>query len=55
MRSQYMLLRYSSNFEENEHKQVTGYCEVSAFLLSPYLFSFLHFSRLRITMYCMAI
>jgi hypothetical protein len=47
-RSKYTLLRYSSNFEENEHKQVTGYGEASTSLLSPYLFYFRHFFRLRI-------
>jgi len=26
-----------SNFEGNEHKQVTGYCEASTFLLTPYI------------------
>jgi hypothetical protein len=36
-RSKYTLLHYSSNLEGNEHKQVTGYHEVSAFLLSPYI------------------
>jgi len=39
-RSRYILLRYGSNFEENEHKQVTVYREASTFLLSPYLFFF---------------
>src|SRR5258705_7872061 len=29
------ILQYSSNFEENEHKQVMGYCEANTFLLSP--------------------
>jgi len=42
-RSRYILLRYGSNFEENEHKQVTVYREASTFLLSPYLFFFLPF------------
>jgi hypothetical protein len=36
-RSRYTLLRYYSNFEGNEHKQVTGYREASTFLLSPYI------------------
>jgi len=49
------ILCYSSNFEENEHKQVMGYCDASTFLLSPYLFSFCHFFHLCITMHSMAI
>jgi len=44
----YTLLCYGSNFEENEHKQVTGYCEASTFFQSPYLFSFHCFVRLHI-------
>ena len=47
-KSKYML-------EENEHKQVTEYHEASTYLLSPYLFSFRCFFRLRITMRLVAI
>jgi|SRR5882762_4954044 len=54
-RPRYTLLRYSSNFEENDHKQVTGYREASTSLLSPYLFSFRRFFRLCITMHRMVI
>jgi hypothetical protein len=50
-----MLLRYGSNFEENEHKQVMGYCKASTFLLSPYLFAFRCFFHLRTTMHLIAI
>jgi hypothetical protein len=49
------LLRHSSNFKENEHKQVTGYREASTLLLGPYLFPCRLFFRLRIIMHCVTI
>jgi len=54
-KSEYMLLSYGLNFEENEHKQVTEYCEASTYLLSSYLFSFHCFFHLCTAMHLMAI
>jgi hypothetical protein len=54
-RSRYTLLRYNSNFEENEHEQVMRYCEASTFLLSAYLLYFHRLFSLCSTMHSMAI